>query len=488
MSKSQKDQNSINDLREEDSISKQYLNRKKKRDSNISSEILEPIIPLNNEIRCSICLGYEKLVPNCFKCILCSSYFHLECYNLFKLPETKENILKEENLPNFECFRCKEEKILSKNITCYLCKNHNGITKKLENDKYLHHYCYVFFKDSLMNKGGGSCKNCSHKKIPVLKCQETKCKDKYHIQCAIDKQIIFWLPFMREEDKINKEKFNDKILFFCEIHNEDLIKNYNDYYTTMLLSKNDKNEEPINNNNISTNNLEKNLEIKNNDKNNSEIIPQKMPESESNNIPNEQKSIKEEKKIENNDMSEKNKKKDNEKEKDKNNENIIPNINLHTGNNTNNNLNINEKEKEQEKEEIKEKEETKEKKEENADNLEENDENDKNQKDSSNTPVKIDLSKHPSRINSSNNKSSNSNNDIINVIIKEKEKEKMEEDEVDININLDNKMNSEENEEDEDEDMEIDNPEIKHEDMNLFEIFKNRNEKFLISGSYYKHY
>ena len=482
MSKSQKDQNSINDLREEDSISKQYLNRKKKRDSNISSEILEPIIPLNNEIRCSICLGYEKLVPNCFKCILCSSYFHLECYNLFKLPETKENILKEENLPNFECFRCKEEKILSKNITCYLCKNHNGITKKLENDKYLHHYCYVFFKDSLMNKGGGSCKNCSHKKIPVLKCQETKCKDKYHIQCAIDKQIIFWLPFMREEDKINKEKFNDKILFFCEIHNEDLIKNYNDYYTTMLLSKNDKNEEPINNNNISTNNLEKNPEIKNNDKNNSEIIPQKMPESESNNIPNEQKSIKEEKKIENNDMNEK----DNKKEKDKNNENIIPNINLHIGNNTNNNLNTNEKEKEQKKEEIKEKEETKEKEEENADNFEENDENDKNQKDSSNTPVKIDLSKHPSRINSSNNKLSNSNNDIINVIIKEKEK--MEEDEVDININLDNKMNSEENEEDEDEDMEIDNPEIKHEDMNLFEIFKNRNEKFLISGSYYKHY
>ena len=482
MSKSQKDQNSINDLREEDSISKQYLNRKKKRDSNISSEILEPIIPLNNEIRCSICLGYEKLVPNCFKCILCSSYFHLECYNLFKLPETKENILKEENLPNFECFRCKEEKILSKNITCYLCKNHNGITKKLENDKYLHHYCYVFFKDSLMNKGGGSCKNCSHKKIPVLKCQETKCKDKYHIQCAIDKQIIFWLPFMREEDKINKEKFNDKILFFCEIHNEDLIKNYNDYYTTMLLSKNDKNEEPINNNNISTNNLEKNPEIKNNDKNNSEIIPQKIPESESNNIPNEQKSIKEEKKIEKNDMNEKY----NEKEKDKNNENIIPNINLHTGNNTNNNLNINEKEKEQEKEEIKEKEETKEKEEKNADNFEENDENDKNQKDSSNTPVKIDLSKHPSRINSSNNKISNSNNDIINVIIKEKEK--MEEDEVDININLDNKMNSEENEEDEDEDMEIDNPEIKYEDMNLFEIFKNRNEKFLISGSYYKHY
>ena len=484
MSKSQKDQNSINDLREEDSISKQYLNRKKKRDSNISSEILEPIIPLNNEIRCSICLGYEKLVPNCFKCILCSSYFHLECYNLFKLPETKENILKEENLPNFECFRCKEEKILSKNITCYLCKTHNGITKKLENDKYLHHYCYVFFKDSLMNKGGGSCKNCSHKKIPVLKCQETKCKDKYHIQCAIDKQIIFWLPFMREEDKINKEKFNDKILFFCEIHNEDLIKNYNDYYTTMLLSKNDKNEEPINNNNISTNNLEKNPEIKNNDKNNSEIIPQKIPESESNNIPNEQKSIKEEKKIENNDMNEK----DNKKEKDKNNENIIPNINLHIGNNTNNNLNTNEKEKEEKKEEIKEKEETKEKEEENADNFEENDENDKNQKDSSNTPVKIDLSKHPSRINSSNNKLSNSNNDIINVIIKEKEKEKMEEDEVDININLDNKMNSEENEEDEDEDMEIDNPEIKYEDMNLFEIFKNRNEKFLISGSYYKHY
>ena len=64
MSKSQKD--SINDMKsDQDSLSnKQLLNRKKKRDSNISSEIFDQNSSSNNEIKCSICLGEEKLIPN----------------------------------------------------------------------------------------------------------------------------------------------------------------------------------------------------------------------------------------------------------------------------------------------------------------------------------------------------------------------------------------------------------------------------------------
>ena len=146
----------------------------------------------NNEIRCSICLGEEKLVPNCYKCITCSSYFHLDCYNFFSFKETKEEKITKENIDKFECYRCKEEKKIGMEIKCSVCKVHKGIIKKLEEDKYLHHYCYVFFQDNLNNLKGGVCKFCSHKKISVLKCHEEKCKVKCHIQCAIDNNIIFW--------------------------------------------------------------------------------------------------------------------------------------------------------------------------------------------------------------------------------------------------------------------------------------------------------
>ena len=80
MSKSQKD--SINDMKSDiDSLSnKQFLNMKKKR----SSDVLEQNPTSNDEIKCSICLGEEKLIPNCRKCSTCGAYFHLECYNLFK--------------------------------------------------------------------------------------------------------------------------------------------------------------------------------------------------------------------------------------------------------------------------------------------------------------------------------------------------------------------------------------------------------------------
>jgi len=238
MTKSQKD--SINEMKSDlDSLSnKQFLNMKKKR----SSDIIDQNPPGNDEIKCSICLGEEKLIPKCFKCITCSSFFHLDCYNIFINSEKKEEKINEEiALNNFECYRCKEEKKTGMEIKCFVCKNHSGIIKKKEDEKFLHHYCEVFFKDSLNNLRGGICKACSHKKIPVLKCQDQKCKEKYHIQCAILNKIIFCLPYMRNgELKIDENNFNEKISFYCEIHNDELIKNFRDYSTTLLISKNDK--------------------------------------------------------------------------------------------------------------------------------------------------------------------------------------------------------------------------------------------------------
>ena len=504
MSKSQKD--SINDMKsDQDSLSnKQLLNKKKKRDSNISSEMNEQNSVHNNEIRCSICLGEEKLVPNCYKCITCSSYFHLDCYNFFSFKETKEEKITKENIDKFECYRCKEEKKIGMEIKCSACKMHEGIIKKLEEDKYLHHYCYVFFQDNLNNLKGGVCKFCSHKKISVLKCHEEKCKVKCHIQCAIDNNIIFWLPYMREEEKINEKKFNNKITFLCDVHNRPLMDNFNEYSATMLISKNDKNEQLNESENKSNTPQENNNDNQNN--NNNEINIQKNIE-DNNPIKKKKKKEESDKNINKNNNEKNNEEKEKEKELNKENKmiiekeeklpikekiintvinvdivNEIAKINSNVinekeekdKNNLNENINSNKSKEDKESKEIKE-------------NLES----------SPKTPVKIDLSKNNkiSKSGSSNNLkalNSSNNKDIINVTIS-KEKEKNIDDEFNISINVDivnnEKKGEDDDDYDEDEDLEYKPPEIKYEDIDLFENFKNRNEKYILPAAFNKfHY
>ena len=121
---------------------------------------------------------------------------------------------------------------------------------------------------------GGICKSCAHKKIPVLKCQERNCKEKYHIQCAIDKKIIFWLPYMREQEKIKEETFNNQIPFFCAEHNKPLMDNFAEFSQTLLISKNDQPE-----NNISQNEKQNNNIINENSNNNIiHLSPKKVTE------------------------------------------------------------------------------------------------------------------------------------------------------------------------------------------------------------------
>ena len=448
MSKSHKD--SINDIKSDldSSSNKQMLGRKKKRDPNISSEIFD-LNSSSNETRCSICLGEEKLVPNCYKCKTCSAFFHIECYNLFTFAETKEEKISIEDMNDFECFRCKEEKEIKKEIKCFACKAHSGIIKKYAEEKYLHHYCYVFFKDGFDMLKGGICKMCGHKKIPVLKCQEIKCKEKFHIQCAIDKKIIFWLPFMREEEKINEEKFNEKIPFLCDEHNKALIDNFAEYSQTMLLSKNDKNEPEKNNEQID--------EKQNNDNNNNEkqLSPQKIPEKENNNIinnevKNEINMVKEEKAI--------------EKEKII---NTVININVTKETKSDNNLiNINKSMRNISIKEEKEKDKEKEKEKNNSNNnimIQS-----KNSENINLSSKKIDLSsKNPSKVlsNSFYDKPSGNLSNLGD-------------------IDVDIKINVEENEDDDDE--EYDPPEINYDEVDLFENFKNKNSKFMIPGSFYK--
>ena len=494
MTKSQKD--SINEIKSDiDSLSNNHLlNRKKKRDSNISSEIFDQNSSANNEIRCSICLGEEKLIPNCYKCATCSSYFHLDCYNLFTFPETKEEkITKEIASNNFECYRCKKEKEYREEYKCFVCNTHSGIMKRFEEKKFLHHFCYVFFKDNLNNLKGGICKICKGKKKPVLKCQGEGCKDKYHIQCAIDEKIIFCLPYMRTDDiKLDEKNFNEKIPFYCEVHNDLLIKNFKEYSLTVQISKNDKIQAEIPG------------EQKKEKENENKDINSKKDSEEEENKKNEEK--KEEKNSSNSNINNNiiidNKKEEENKEENKNNEEkelnkktiITSVINLNVANevhsnsnsninnvsNVSNNNNINKENEEKEKD-----------KEKNNSNNNLNLNNSKSEKNndsvqsSPNTPVKIDLSKHSSK-NVSSVKINNDNN-----ISLKKEKSSMIEDDIDININVDkmNLNNSNDEDESDEEDMEYTPPEIKHEEIDLFENFKIRNEKYVLPGAFYKfHY
>ena len=236
--------------KEETENSKKLLNRKTKRENNTNNNESSnnPQLSLKNEIMCSICLDYERFSTKCYKCITCNSFFHLECYNLFIFSENEKEYIKEDNpnLDNFKCSRCKEEEKNGNNtkITCYLCVEHNGIMKHLKDNLYIHHYCFVFFKDKLHQiKGGkgGKCNNCKIKNIPIFKCESSGCKNKFHIKCALEKGLIFSLSFLHDNQK---EKFDEKIPFFCEVHGKDSIENYSQYITAMTQSMDDKKENP----------------------------------------------------------------------------------------------------------------------------------------------------------------------------------------------------------------------------------------------------
>ena len=291
MSKNQKGTTSANEQKEEEENSKKLLNRKTKRETNNQVENINiPLTILKNYIRCSICLEYELFSSKCYNCKICSSHFHLDCYNLFNFSEEKTEKITNNNLEDFICERCSEEKKGISNISCYICGEHDGIIKKLKENQYIHHYCYVFFKDRLHQVKNGKCNNCKIKNIPVLKCENHGCKEKYHMKCALVKGLIFSLPYLRDEkneEKEIKESFNEKIPFFCEVHNKDYIENYAQYITAMKQSMNDKKIK-------SDNNPINEIQNENNDNNKDEIISSnKEKENNSNSekiiINNEQK-------------------------------------------------------------------------------------------------------------------------------------------------------------------------------------------------------
>ena len=502
MSKSFKGANSPIEQKEEiESASKKLLNRKTKRENNNNS--LESLnnfqVILANEIRCSICLKYQKFSSKCYKCSKCLSYFHLECYNLFTFikDESDKISLNNINLNDFKCLRCADEIKNNSKYNCYLCGEYDGIIKNYK-DRYLHHYCYIFYPDNPKN---GKCNNCKIKNIPVMKCDYHGCKNKYHMKCALEKGIIFSLPYMRgENDEGNKkENFNERIPFFCEIHNKEIIDNYTDYINAMTQSLNEKGNNPINEsqnkdnnpiNNIGKlntntgkedNNLEiqnENNEQKNNDNNNEEIKENEISNSMSLNSDDNYDS--------NNDSREPNEKSTpvNDYSSNKNNSNeknsgeiinIISNDN--TNNNNNNNINdiINDSV--------------------TKNNNEQNDnENNKNENLNNENMSKENINKEKSN-DINNNDEAEEQFDDIKMEIEPDEKNKKNDTENKGAHNIEKKMEEDQEEnkiidkkenENENENEEYKIPEIKREQIDLFENFRKMNEDYCFPGSFYR--
>ena len=109
-----------------------------------------------------------------------------------------------------------------------------------------------------------SCKYCGKKlskSIAVTKCKKPKCKEYYHIPCAIAKGLIFNQTFMKKFYHVSQ---NNQIPFYCANHNKKIVTQYKNYVMNMK-------KEINNENNLYDNNEEKKTflnELKNNEEKN----------------------------------------------------------------------------------------------------------------------------------------------------------------------------------------------------------------------------
>ena len=236
--------------------------------------------------KCDICLRYsissqEKL----YSCSLCDSIFHMSCYDQFEKTSSINS-----DIETIYCIRCSKALKENKSIfdfSCFICGssnrtlNYNPITRD-----YYHQICVDFLVELTGLKSEeicrekirrwrykNSCKYCGEKlskTVAVIKCKKPKCKDYYHIPCAIEKGMIFDLSFMRHYYKVS---LNNQIPFFCSNHNKKISLQYKTYIMEKIKeNKEDKKEEKKTFlktlNSFDSNNFEDNEEIEMKNENN----------------------------------------------------------------------------------------------------------------------------------------------------------------------------------------------------------------------------
>ena len=196
----------------------------------------------NNQPKCEACLEFAEFSKETLiSCSICNCFFHKSCFNQYE-----EITSSDEEVKYYRCIRCTHALNLNKNINefkCFICYHSDKVLKfNRVQGIYYHQICLdnlpelnclpdeEITKDKIKKwRYKNSCKFCGKKlskNIAVTKCKNPKCKEHYHIPCAIAKGNIFDLKFMKEFYHVDK---NNQIPFYCSNHNKKIYNQYKNY-------------------------------------------------------------------------------------------------------------------------------------------------------------------------------------------------------------------------------------------------------------------
>ena len=200
---------------------KQMITKKTLRGRKIKS-------PLPQEQRCSICLEFSNSSSEpLISCNVCKAILHSSCYHK-EIPSAE----------NFICERCLEANEQKRELSsyhCFICDQCDGIlVKNLFTGAFYHKICMKLIPE--LNDANSmedvtreqirkwryknSCRYCQSKlskSRAVIKCSNTKCKEYYHIPCAIEKGMIFSTEYLYKFYNISEKR---TLPFFCSCHNK----------------------------------------------------------------------------------------------------------------------------------------------------------------------------------------------------------------------------------------------------------------------------
>ena len=196
----------------------------------------------NNQPKCEVCLEFAEFSKETLiSCSICNCFFHKSCFNQYE-----EITSSDEEVKYYRCIRCTHALKLNKNINefkCFICYHSDKVLKfNRVQGIYYHQICLdnlpelICLPDEEITKDKikkwrykNSCKFCGKKlskNIAVTKCKNPKCKEHYHIPCAVAKGNIFDLKFMKEFYHVDK---NNQIPFYCSNHNKKIYNQYKNY-------------------------------------------------------------------------------------------------------------------------------------------------------------------------------------------------------------------------------------------------------------------
>ena len=211
-----------------------------------------------NKLQCEICLEYSDFSkePLIF-CSICKCHFHKYCYSQYEIISSSSS----DSSVLYKCIRCLQAEKLNKNINdkdfnCFIC-GHSDKTLNYNplNRIYFHKICLCFLPELNTLTGEeicrekmkkwrfkNSCKYCGKKLsklVGVIKCKKPKCKDFYHVPCAIRKGMIFDLNFMKQYYNVPT---NEQIPFYCSNHNKKIANQYKHFIMEKIKNEEEETE------------------------------------------------------------------------------------------------------------------------------------------------------------------------------------------------------------------------------------------------------